>query len=99
MKIDSIQDGYPAPLRDELFSIRDQGYKRYRSVWTRVEAGATGTFNHLLKDVPHVVDVLEATSSQGEGMASASSVTVGKTDTVVTVQNGGTSRFFMVRAF
>ena len=86
-------------LQDDLREIKHQGFKRYASAWTRIDASASGSFTHGLLEVPHVVDVLEATDSQGTGSASAASVTTTKTGTLITVANAGTARFFRVRAF
>jgi len=86
-------------LRDEIDEIKDQGLRKYLSPWVRIQASASFDFPHGLNDIPHVSDVLEATDSQGSGAASASSVTVTKTGTIVRVVNSGSARYFRVRAF
>lgn len=91
--------GLSPDLHDEIQELKQQGFKRYISPWVRIDAGATYEFTHNLLDVPHVADVLEATDSQGSGAMTATSVTTTKSATLVTVVNGGTARFFRVRAF
>lgn len=86
-------------LRDELEKLRDRGVNKYSSPWVSIDAGAVGTFTHGLGEIPTVVSVLEATDSQGTGQAEASSVTISRTVTLVSVANTGTARFFRVRAF
>jgi len=100
VKIDTIHEGIAhAPLRDDLAAVRKHGAKRYVSGWTRIAPAATTQFRHSLGEVPATADVLEATDGGGTGAASASSVTVTKSGTFVTVLNSGTARFFQVRAF
>lgn len=101
MSIDTVS-GHPGihpALHDDLKEMKQHGFKKYVSPWTRIDASASVSFQHGLFDFPHVADVLEATDVQGASAAAASSVTVTKTSTVVTVANGGTARFFRVRAF
>lgn len=100
MNLDDVREPQVHPaIRDELKAIKRAGFKRYISPWTRIDAAATYAFPHGLLDFPYVTDVLEATDSQGSSAAPASSVTITKTVTLVSVLNGGTARFFRVRAF
>jgi hypothetical protein len=101
MPIDTVR-AHPdlqGSVHDDLNEIKQHTFKRYASPWTRIDAAASVSFQHGLRDFPHVAQVLEATDAQGSSAAEASSVTVTKTVTVVTVANGGTARFFRVRAF
>lgn len=85
--------------RDELDDIKRQTFQKFVSPWQSIAGSATGTFRHNLGEIPHVVSVLEATDSQGSNQAEASSVTVTRTGTIVSVANTGSARFFRVRAF
>ena len=92
--------GIPQELHDDLREMKINSFKRFISPWVSVAAGASYQFKHGLGHMPYVTDVLQATSSQGAGQASAASVTTTKTDTIVTVTNGAaTAKFFQLRTF
>lgn len=99
MSLDTTRDRFDPELRDELDSIRGQGFKRYISDWTRISPSASSTFLHNLGDVPHVADVLVASDSQGSDAAEGTSYTATKNAKSIVVTNSGTARFFRVRAF
>lgn len=84
--------------RDSREQAREHGFKKFYSDWMPIDAGGSQNFTHSLNEVPLVVDVLTATDAHGTGVAQATSVTVTKTDKIVTVQNGGTAAYFQVRA-
>ena len=100
MPIDNVRElDQPAPSRDELDEIKRQAFKRYVSPYVSIDGGESYSYAHGLGDIPHLVSVLEATDSQGTGVAMASDVTVTNTVTLVTVENTGAARYFRVRAF
>ncbi len=89
-------------LRDVLIDLHERGMKRFDSVgWVRFLPSATLTFPHGLFAIPSVVVVLDASDIQGIDSAEAVSVTVVKTDTLITVTDTSTTltRFIKVRAF
>ena len=100
MKPDTVQEPKVSPaVRDEFDAFRRGGAKRYSSAWTRIDAAAAVEFTHGLREIPHVVDVLVASDSQGSDAAEANAFSSSKTDRLVTVTNSGAARFFRVRAF
>ena len=100
MTLDSIRNlDLPAPSRDEIDELKQQGFKRYVSPWVRIDAAGTYSYPHGLGDIPHVISVLGATDAQGTAQTEATSVTVTSTVSMVVVANTGAARFFKVRAF
>lgn len=100
MSLDNVRNlNQDAPTRDDIDDIKRKGFKKYVSPWVSIDASASYDFRHGLSEIPHVTSVLEAEDSQGSGQATASSVTVASTVTLVSVTNTGTARFFRVRAF
>lgn len=101
MRIDSTSDAASRIEKAAQLAInhtREGTHRKFSSGWVRIDASASADFTHNLRDIPIVVSVIASDSPTGTSPSEASSVTVTKTDKIVTVANGGTARFFKVRA-
>lgn len=91
-------------LEDELQSLREGTREQFESDWTHLPpTGAeafTVTFTHLLGEIPWTVDVIRSESEDGSLPVTATTFTVAKTDTTITLANDSTDTayYFKVRA-
>ncbi len=86
--VDGYLGGAPTTKDEQL---RAGTRQQYTSEWRLIVASASHAFTHGLGEVPWVCDVVESYGSDG-AKPTTSSATVTKTDTTITVTNGGSNR-------